>query len=438
MKNSRRIIQLSLIVADAFFISVSFFILHSIRFHEFFLKFLRTPTFLIIVTTVIITNYVFSLYETHPWRSKVSSAGRILVASIVSSLAIFAGIYLVVPQSRGGLIGRGIFVGAILIYSALSFLSRTLIHKILVETSTRAKWLLIASRERASLFMREIAKSGFMGRMEVIEPHELSSEKLKQNWTALIVSDNLPQSATALLMESRIQGQEIMALDHFCELFWSKIPVFAIDSNWFVFSQGFSMFGKPVHLKIKRLTDLLIAFPLLLIGLPVMLLSSLAVMLESRGPLIYKQQRVGQNGRLFTIWKFRSMRADAETNGAQWAQANDTRITKVGKFLRLTRIDEMPQLVNILRGEMSFIGPRPERPEFTEELKKQIPFYDLRHLIKPGLTGWAQVMYPYGASQEDALQKFQYELFYLKNYSLGLDLKIVLRTIAVVLFGKGR
>jgi lipopolysaccharide/colanic/teichoic acid biosynthesis glycosyltransferase len=171
-----------------------------------------------------------------------------------------------------------------------------------------------------------------------------------------------------------------------------------------------------------------------------MILAAIAIVLESggRGPVFYHQVRVGENWRLFQVTKFRSMRVDAEADGvARWAQKNDSRVTVVGAFMRKTRIDELPQLFNVLRGDMSFVGPRPERPMFVEKLSAQIPFYSERHRVKPGITGWAQISYAYGASEEDAAQKLQYDLYYVKNYSLFLDLLILLQTAEVVLWGRG-
>ena len=169
-----------------------------------------------------------------------------------------------------------------------------------------------------------------------------------------------------------------------------------------------------------------------------MALVSLFIKLESRGPVIYRQVRTGLGGQEFEMLKFRSMSDDAERNGPQWAQKSDPRVTRVGRAIRLLRIDELPQLFNVLKGEMSFIGPRPERPVFNETLEKEIPLYNLRHLVRPGITGWAQVMRPYGASVEDAREKLQYDLYYIKNYSVLLDIGIVFKTLRVVLLGKGR
>jgi exopolysaccharide biosynthesis polyprenyl glycosylphosphotransferase len=190
--------------------------------------------------------------------------------------------------------------------------------------------------------------------------------------------------------------------------------------------------------RVKRLTDLLIACSLIALTLPLMLIVALAIRCDSPGPVFYRQERVGLNGRRFVLLKFRSMRQDAEADGRPvWAAARDNRVTRVGGFMRLTRIDELPQLFNVLRGEMSLVGPRPERPYFVEQFSKLIPSYDDRHAVLPGITGWAQVNYPYGASLEDAREKLRYDLQYIANYSFLLDLRILLATVRVVLSGEG-
>ncbi|HAZ61722.1 MAG TPA: sugar transferase, partial [Gammaproteobacteria bacterium] len=185
--------------------------------------------------------------------------------------------------------------------------------------------------------------------------------------------------------------------------------------------------------------DILVSGIVLVLAAPLMLLTVLAIKLESgwRGTIIYRQRRVGLNGEVFEVLKFRSMREDAERDGARWASRNDDRITRVGRCIRRCRIDELPQLLNVLRGDMSFVGPRPERPEFVHQLEERLSFYRLRHCVKPGITGWAQVCYPYGASFEDSREKLQYDLYYIKNHSLFLDLHILAETLEVVLWGKG-
>jgi exopolysaccharide biosynthesis polyprenyl glycosylphosphotransferase len=215
-----------------------------------------------------------------------------------------------------------------------------------------------------------------------------------------------------------------------------RVSLRAVRASWFVFSDGFHR-SKWNDL-LKRVLDLAAGILGFVVSMPVMILVALAVRLDSKGPIIYRQLRVGRMGRGFDVLKFRSMRTDAEqANGAQWASENDPRMTRIGRFLRKYRLDELPQFVNVIRGEMSFVGPRPERPCFVEELRKTIPYYDERHSVRPGLTGWAQVQYAYGSSIEDAFNKLEYDLFYLQNMSLTFDLAIIFRTIRIVIGGRG-
>ena len=240
------------------------------------------------------------------------------------------------------------------------------------------------------------------------------------------------------LLEIRLQGQA--AIEEGTALYeklTGKISVEMLRPSWIIFSGG----GKrsTVWGFIRRLFNLFMAMVGTLLSLPIALLAAIAIKLDSPGPIFYTQERVGKNGRTFKIIKFRSMRQDAEKGGvAQWAAERDPRITRIGNFLRKTRIDEIPQFINILRGDMSFVGPRAERPVFVEQLTEQIPFYSQRHLVEPGLTGWAQVNYGYGASVEDSMQKLQYDLYYIKNVLLLYDIWIMFKTIKVVLFGYGR
>jgi sugar transferase (PEP-CTERM system associated) len=238
------------------------------------------------------------------------------------------------------------------------------------------------------------------------------------------------------LLEMKLDG---VAFDHLASVYeelTGKIAVEDLRPSWLIFSQGFRK--NRVVRATKRLIDIAAAVIGLALAWPLMLLTALAVKATSPGPVLYRQQRVGQHGRLFHVHKFRSMRQDAEAqSGPVWAQKNDARITPIGHLIRRTRLDELPQLWNVLVGDMSLVGPRPERPQFVRELTKQIPFYGQRHVIRPGLTGWAQVRYTYGASVEDAMEKLQYDLFYIKNLSITLDLFIMLLTVKTVIMRKG-
>jgi exopolysaccharide biosynthesis polyprenyl glycosylphosphotransferase len=215
-----------------------------------------------------------------------------------------------------------------------------------------------------------------------------------------------------------------------------KILLESITGGWFVFSGGFK---RSLFLRLfKKIADKVLAIMLLALTLPLSMVIALLIKISSPGPVLFRQVRVGEREKHFVLYKYRTMRADAEEKtGAVWAEKNDPRVTGLGGILRKTRLDEIPQLYNVLKGDMCFIGPRPERPEFVEKLKQVIPFYSQRHFIKPGLTGWAQVKYPYGASVEDAIEKLRYDLYYIKNMSVNLEILIILETIKVVLFSRG-
>ncbi|HZF62623.1 MAG TPA: sugar transferase [Desulfovibrio sp.] len=239
------------------------------------------------------------------------------------------------------------------------------------------------------------------------------------------------------LLEAKLRGSMVVDIRSFYEHVVQRLPLSQINDEWLLQTEGFSLNTRGSLRRLKRALDVLISLLLLIPAAPIMLLTAIVVRLESPGPVIYKQDRVGLFEKEFTVYKFRSMRADAEKNGAVWASAHDARVTKFGKFIRKVRIDELPQIWNILKGDMSFIGPRPERMAFVTKLKETIPYYSLRHTVKPGLTGWAQVCYPYGASEDDARRKLEYDLYYIKNMSILLDINIVFKTVGVVLFPKG-
>ena len=216
-----------------------------------------------------------------------------------------------------------------------------------------------------------------------------------------------------------------------------RLPIDLIEDQWLLLADGFDLNVTGSMKRLKRIFDVVFSALLLVTTLPILLITAIAVRLESPGAIVYTQRRVGLHNKEFTVYKIRSLRSDAENDGAVWAQKNDARVTRIGKFIRKTRIDELPQLINVLKGDMSVIGPRPERMEFVQELEEKLPYYQVRHTVKPGITGWAQVCYPYGASLEDSRYKLEYDLYYIKNLSALLEIKIVLKTIGVVLFPKG-
>jgi sugar transferase (PEP-CTERM system associated) len=238
------------------------------------------------------------------------------------------------------------------------------------------------------------------------------------------------------LLACRIRGVRVFDHAAFYERTRAEVPLESLKASWLVYGHGFVQ-GR-ARQAAKRVFDIVVSSLLLLLAAPLMLLTALAIKLDSPGPVLYRQQRVGLGGRLFMCLKFRSMRMDAERDGvARWAVKDDPRVTRVGTFMRKMRIDELPQLIGVLRGEMSMVGPRPERPSFVEQLTREIPFYGVRHSVKPGVTGWAQVRYTYAASVEDARKKHQLDLYYVKNNSLFLDMLVLIETVSVVLFREG-
>lgn len=238
------------------------------------------------------------------------------------------------------------------------------------------------------------------------------------------------------VMACKLDGVEVIDAPSFYEQVTGKLFLEGINPSWIIFSDGFKV--SALRRVVKRVLDVLLAAIGTILTLPLFPFIALAIRLDSPGPIFYRQLRVGEKEKNFNLYKFRTMRVDAESGtGAVWAKVKDTRVTRVGEFFRKSRIDELPQFFNILRGDMSMVGPRPERPEFVEKLKELIPYYSERHFVKPGVTGWAQVRYPYGASIEDAMEKLRYDLYYIKNISLSFDMMIILETIKVVLFRRG-
>jgi sugar transferase (PEP-CTERM system associated) len=266
--------------------------------------------------------------------------------------------------------------------------------------------------------------------------HLCTKERVDEIVVAM--DDRRRQFPMEQLLECRLEGVEIVDLVTFLERETGKVRLDVLNPSWMIFAEGFRQ-GR-IHSTLERAFDILASLLVLILAAPIMLLTVLAIKITEgiSAPVFYRQVRVGQYGRPFKLMKFRSMRQDAERDGkAQWAVKNDSRVTKVGSFIRLTRIDELPQMICVLRGDMSFVGPRPERPEFVDQLNERIPYYRERHSIKPGITGWAQLCYPYGSSEQDAMEKLQYDLFYVKNHSLLFYIAILVQTVEVIVWGKG-
>jgi sugar transferase (PEP-CTERM system associated) len=403
----------------------------------------------------ILILYFYDLYDYIVMTNRRELMLR-LVQALGIAWALLALLFYFVPQL---LIGRGVSVISVPVVLVLLLGWRICIHhltghpeigeKILVVgtgqtalDTAEAVWERRDAGYRIAGFISEngakpqdkLGKSVVLGRGPDIES-VIRSEKIDR--VVIAVRERRGAFPTEALLRMSLAGDVcIEECTSFFERITGKVHVDMLRPSWLIFAGRRR--DSPIKAVVREAIHRLLALTGLLLSLPISILTVIAIKLESRGPIFYRQERVGKSGRVFNVIKFRSMRTDAEKDGNPvWAVTNDERVTRVGKVIRKLRIDEIPQFWNILKGEMNFVGPRPERPHFVKQLTTEISYYDHRHLVAPGLTGWAQIKYPYGASVSDAIQKLQYDLYYIKNQSLTLDLVIVFETVKTVLFGKG-
>jgi sugar transferase (PEP-CTERM system associated) len=411
---------------------------------------------LLIVGVCQVALYYEDLYDLRGVVSVRDLTARLIEALGATSL-ILAGIYFLAPN---WIVGRGVFVISVAFMVTLLVAWRMAFAWLTQRAAPRERLLLVGTNNAAIELARELFDRRQELGVEIVgfvdpDPTRLGMPVLNPGVVGgiddipLLVSNLNVDRVVVSLVDARgklpmdrlldIRLDSGVTFDHLAsvyEEYTGKIAVENLRPSWLIFSEGFRK--TRLLMTAKRVLDIAFSAVGLLLGAPIMLLVAVAVRLTSRGPVLYHQRRVGRHGREFTAHKFRTMRENAESGtGPVWSAVNDTRITPVGGFLRRTRLDEMPQLWNVLVGDMSFVGPRPERPEFVHELTERIPFYGQRHVLKPGLTGWAQVRYTYGASVEDAIEKLQYDLYYIKNLSIALDFVIVLETIKTVLTRRG-
>lgn len=371
-----------------------------------------------------------------------------LFASMAMSLLFYA-----IP---GLFVGRGVLGYALLIALLALLILRAIFYRTAGEDIRKHRVLVLGTGKHAQM-VRELAGisdsflvAGFVQlndtedeieasyRMNLNGPLLEAAVAREVDEIVIAVDDRRRRLPLQELLDCKMSGITVLDLPTFFEKEAACIRIDMVTPGWLLNATGFRGMGAGQY--GKRAFDLIGASLVLLMTWPFMLCTALAILAESgwRGPVFYHQTRVGLNGRTFRLHKFRSMRTDAESDGkARWAKVGDDRVTRVGRFIRKTRLDELPQLINVLRGEMSLVGPRPERPEFVDEFSKKISFYDERHRVMPGLTGWAQLCYAYGSSEDDAREKLQYDLYYVKNISFFLDMIILLETVEVVLWGKG-
>ena len=378
-----------------------------------------------------------------------------LLQAVGAASIILGALYFTMPAL---VIGDGIFVSALVVFLVAILGWRLLFNQLTGSLKLEERILFVGTGDTARKVARQIlAQRDFAYRVVgfidddrtrigerivnpaiVGTPEDIPGLVAKYQIDRIVVglADRRGKLPIEQLLKAKMNGVRVEDATTTYERVTGKILIDDLRPSWLIFSDGFRV-SRWTRL-MKRTIDLTLAAALAIVSLPAMILTALAIWLESGRPVLYCQERVGENGRLFTLCKFRSMRHDAEEAGRPvWAKADDDRITRVGRVIRKTRLDELPQLWNVVLGDMSFVGPRPERPYFVNELARAIPFYQQRHAVKPGITGWAQVKYRYGSSLEDAMEKLRYDLYYIKHLSISFDLTIVFDTVKVVLFRKG-
>jgi sugar transferase (PEP-CTERM system associated) len=412
------------------------------------------PPALVMTGAVQICMVATGLYTT---RLRATFAGILvrIVASVAAAITAVALLIFIFPDLY---LGRGIMGWSALLFVLSAALIRLVFSRFVDENAFKRRVIVFGcgrqamsisqlrrrSDQRGFLILGYIAPAGdpiLVARERLLHSRvsllELARE-LHVDEIVVAMDDRRREFPVQELLDCRLNGVDIVDIVTFLERETGKVRLDVLNPSWMIFSDGFRR--DVLRLSSERAFDVIASSALLLITWPLILLAGLAIKLEDgfMAPVFYRQKRVGYEGKLFQVIKFRSMRPDAERDGhARWAAQGDARITKVGGFIRKYRLDELPQLLNVLKGDMSFVGPRPERPEFVAELNERIPYYRERHSVKPGITGWAQLCYPYGSSEHDATEKLQYDLYYVKNHSLLFDLMILLQTAEVVLWGKG-
>ncbi len=409
--------------------------------------------------------FAMGLYRRDAIQQTARSLTRVpLVVGMGAGLAVLGSLAqpLLVPWAAhpGGRDEAVLFSLAAVTFTLSAFLARLIIDVMVRQHVLRRRLLVIGAGQRAWDLLHMLGREGGSLHDDVILLHEANEEVdprlLQERPDRILCPDGFNVAATAIevdadliivapderrgmnlerLLECKKAGFPVIQYLSFVEREIRRIDLKRMELGWLVYTDGFT-FGM-LDRFLKRAFDLTVSSVVLLLTAPLMLAGMLAIRLEGRGPVLYRQERVTKDGKVFLIMKLRTMRVDAEAQGAVWAAEKDTRITRAGNFLRRARIDELPQLLNILNGEMSFVGPRPERPIFVKQLAEKIPLYNERHMVKAGLTGWAQINYPYGASIDDARSKLSYDLYYVKNFSVLFDFVILLQTLRVVLWPSG-
>ncbi len=409
----------------------------------------RILTMLVFAVTLQLAMVSTGVYSSEALLSVRFAAARLVVALGLGILALSLLYFLAPPIA----IWRSSLLYATLIAFAALIIARALLRPTFNGDKLKRRVVLLGAGGRAARVGRLADRDGanflivgyvgmndcpeeVTGAVNRADIPSLADLVVRLGASEVVVALEERRNALPLedLLRAKTAGASIHEFASFIERETGRVDLRSLSPSWLIFSDGFSS-GRRVSGVAKRLFDLIVSLALLIVTAPVVLLAALAVKLETKGPAFYRQKRVGLFGETFELIKIRSMRVDAEVGGkAVWARKDDPRVTRVGNFLRKTRIDELPQAWSVLKGEMSFVGPRPERPQFVHDLEARLPFYAERHVVKPGITGWAQINYPYGASVQDAREKLEYDLYYAKNYTPFLDLLILMQTLRVVLW----
>jgi sugar transferase (PEP-CTERM system associated) len=444
---------LQLVIELTFFFAVGLLAVHV---HDGLaqpLMYVAAPAFAFALLMVML-NGAFGIYRRH---ERLFSPAYMLRSCLAPAIGVPLAYLIAEALPGGSLLQQNLgvavisgFAGVLLLRHAivLPLVGRILPHRVMV----------LGTGAEARLVEASLATSAPPG-MRLVGFHALEKEQrvLVSRWRVIARSGPLEDTVKRLgvneiivavreqrggvlplrsLLECRLNGVQVTDLARYFERVHGRVPIESLKVSWLIYGEGYRQGW--LRSFVKRFFDIVATAILLLLTLPIMAITALLIAIESKGPVIYRQDRVGRGGRKFTLLKFRSMGLDAEKDGKpSWAAVNDARVTRVGRFMRRARIDELPQLINVLRGEMSLVGPRPERPEFVAMLTQQIPFYAVRHSVKPGITGWAQVRYSYGSNVEQAVKKLEYDLYYVKNHALLLDLLILVDTVRVVMIGDG-
>ncbi|XXF80867.1 sugar transferase [Myxococcaceae bacterium GXIMD 01537] len=401
---------------------------------------------LLLLSVLFVLTFQFALYLLDLYDLRVAHEDRArgyrLLKAAGLTAAVVGGAMLVLPLvlpmrvPPGALLGgaMGALAGTVAVRSAIRALVGEPSRVLILGDGVKARAVASAIETDAEDGIQVVGMLDARRGPEA-EPLASMARRLGAEYVVQAVDDMRGVNCVDALLRCRLDGRFVYEASGFCERVLRRLPVQYVRASDFAFADELTV--SPLRRILKRGFDVAVALLLLLLASPFLVLVALAIKLDSPGPLFYRQERVGLGGASYWLWKFRSMRTDAEKDGAVWAKANDDRVTRVGRFIRKTRMDEIPQVFNVLVGDMSFVGPRPERPVFVDQLKQQIPFYGLREAVKPGITGWAQIRYPYGASVEDARNKLEFDLYYVKNGSLFLDMGIIFHTVRHVLLGRG-